>query len=175
MQKFVIFILLVSQTAWADFVFWPLGLVSRLERDEDQKLVTRSALQYAGGIRLNNWSIELSRIELSSKTQEGNVSIEREYQDMTVWLGHHFLLLNKIEFVGFGGLGLYQEKVHTQVSSTTDTSSSEQKPLLGLSGELRWKPYDMGFLLSTGARLIMAENFDPNPQPELFIRAGWQF
>lgn len=175
MYRYIVFILLISQVSFGEIVVWPFGFAARIERDEDQSLVTRSSLQYAGGVRFNNLSVELSRIELKSKTQEGNISIEREYQDMTFWLGHHFLIINKIEFVGAGGLGLYQEKVKTVVSSISDTSTSEQKPLLGLSGEVRWRPYELGLLLSTGARLVVSENFDPNPQPEFFIRAGWQF
>jgi hypothetical protein len=175
MYKFIIYFLLMTQTSWASIVVWPLGFIVRLERDEDQSMISQKALQFAGGVKIQNWSIELSRTQYSSETQEGSVSVSREYQDMTLWLGHHFPIVEKIDFVGWGGLGTYNEKIITVVGAASDTSTSKQKTLLGLSGELRWKPYDFGWLLSTGARLVTAESFDPNPQPEFFIRAGWQF
>lgn len=175
MYKYIIAILLLSHISKAEIVIWPLGFATRLERNENQNLITQSSFQYAGGVHFYDWSAELSRIEFNSKTHEGNISVEREYQDMILWLGHHFLVLNKIEFIGSGGVGLYQEKIVTLVGSSSNVSTSEQKVLFGLSGELRMKPYDIGLLLSSGIRIIIAENFDPNPQPEIFVRTGWQF
>lgn len=175
MYKIIIIFLLFTQNLWASIIFWPIGLSSRLERDEDQSLVSRNVQQMAGGVRILNWSAELSRSTFSTSTQEGNITIQRNYEDFTLWLGHHFVITERLDFVGWGGLGIFIEKIRTVVGSASSTSTAEQKSLLGINGELRWKPFEWGLLLSTGARVLGSENFDPNPQPELYVRAGWQF
>ena len=176
MYKYLIFFsLLLCHVCQASLVLWPLGSAMRMERDENRNLVPRIAQQYALGIAFNSWSMELARSQFESDSEEGNVRVLRNYEDMTLWLGHQVSLSEQVNFVGSGGLGLYQEKIKTIVGVISSTSKSDQKLLFGLGAELKWKPFDLGLLLSTGARVLMSEDFDPNPQPEFFIRTGWQF
>lgn len=176
MYKYLIlFSLLFAHVSQASVILWPLGSAMRMERDENRNLVPRIAQQYALGIGFDNWSVELARTQFESDSEEGNVRVVRNYEDMMLWLGHQVSLSEQVDFVGSGGLGLYQEKIKTVVGVISSMSKSDQKLLFGLGAELKWQPFDLGLLLSTGARVLMSEDFDPNPQPEFFVRVGWQF
>ena len=175
MYKSVIFILFLTQLSHASIQAWPLGAGARFERDENQSLTTRATQRLAVGLNIESIQVELAHDRFSSNSSEGNVSIKRQYQDFTLWLGHQFHQWNQVQFLAAGGLGQYQETIKTRVGALNDESTSNTKILIGVGLELRYKPFDFGLLISSGTRILWAENFDPNLQPDFFVRLGFEF
>ena len=176
MSKFLIFLILFSaRISLGAITLWPAVYSLRTDRDEFQNTQFQSAQQFSLALQIQSWSLEFGRTEFDSSSEEGNIFIKEKYEDSILWLGYHFKLLEELDLVISGGIRTYQEKITTTVGLISNRSESEQEMLTGIAGELRWKPFDLGFLLSSGIRVLMAENFDPNPQPEFFVRAGWMF
>ena len=175
MCKSVILFLFFVQVSHASIQVWPLGAGARFERDENQSLTPRVTQRLAIGLNIESIQVEIASDQFSSKSSEGNVSIKRNYQDFTLWLGHQFHQWNQLNLFAMGGLGQYQETIKTRVGTLTDESTSNSKTLMGVGLELRYQPFDVGLLVSSGARKLWAENFDPNLQPDLFVRLGFEF
>lgn len=175
MCKSLILFLFIAQLSHASIQVWPLGAGARFERDENQSLTPRVTQRIAVGLNIESIQAEIASDQFSSKSSEGNVSIKRSYQDFTLWLGHQFHQWDHLNFYAMGGLGQYQETIKTRVGTLTDESTSNSKTLMGVGLELRYKPFDIGLLVSSGARILWAENFDPNLQPDLFVRLGFEF
>jgi len=175
MFKSLILLFFFVQTSHASIQVWPLGAGARFERDENQSLAPRITQRFAVGLNMKSIQVEIASDQFSSKSSEGNVSIKRQYQDFTLWLGHQFHQWSQVQFLAAGGLGQYQETIKTRVGALNDESTSNTKILTGVGLELRYKPFDFGLLISSGARILWAENFDPNLQPDLFVRLGFEF
>ncbi len=158
-----------------NFTLVPLGLGLRFERAENQDLVSRQSFHLSAILDYDRFSFELGRDQFSSKTSEGNVSIKREYQDYLAWASYHLLGDDQFRFYIGGGFGFYQEQIATRVAGFETDSSTQQEFFSGGGGEFRWYPSSLSVLVSTGARMLYSQNFDPELQPHLFLRLGWRF
>lgn len=170
-----ILILFAVQCGQARILVWPLGFGARFERDQNQSLTNRGTQRFAVGLQLESVSVELATDRFSTQSSEGNVSIKRKYQDFTLWLGHEVQKWDSLSAFASAGLGQYQETLDSQVSNLSDESTSSARVLTGLGLELRYRPFLNAILISTGARILWAESFDPSFQPDVFARLGFEF
>jgi hypothetical protein len=158
-----------------NFSVVPLGLGLRFERSETQELTSRQSFHLALIYDNERFSMEISRDQFNSKTAEGNVSIKREYQDYLAWANYQLLGTDLIRFYLGGGFGFYQEQIITRVASFETDSSTQQEFFSGGGAEVRWHLSRPEVLVSTGARMLYSQSFDPELQPHLFLRLGWRF
>jgi hypothetical protein len=173
--KVILFSLLFSVMAQATVYVWPLGLGFRFEREESQGLKAQSTFRLAAGFEADEWNFEVQRDQFESKTSEGNTSVKREYEDFSGWVGYSLYTENDLKMIGRAGLGFYQERVKTQVAGFQDEGATNQEFFSGVGVELRWVPFQNALVLSGGGHFLYSQTYDPELQPDLFLRLGFLF
>lgn len=173
--KALFFLILWSACAEAKFIIWPYYPGLRFERGQDQEL--EALTSYSTGI---GWftdplyfSLETEFFKVS--TNEGNVSIKREYRDYKLSGGYTLHRIDSWYFLGLAGMGTYQEKVGTRVGGLTDSDTSKQKTLFTAGFEVLFSDLIIPFSVGLGGRFIWGQDLDPTPQPDIHLKLGLQF
>lgn len=174
--KIIFASVMISMSAWAEthLLIWPYFPGLRIERGEDQQLEGRMTWTSGAGVLINDWygSLETERFQISNS--EGNTSVKRSYQDVSLWGGYALHGADKWKFLGTAGFGLYKETVKTRVGTISDSDTSKEKTHFGLGAEWIFLEPSTIFTFSFGGRFLWSKDFDPSPQPQLLIKVGFK-
>lgn len=154
---------------------WPYSPGLRLERGETQQLEGRLSWMSGVGILAGDWYGALESERFEGRSSEGNVSIKRQYQDLSAWMGYQIFGDQTWKVLALMGVGQYQEEVTTRVGSVEDTSTSTRKGLFGAGFEGLLLPENSWVAFALGLKMLWGEDFDPSPQPQINLKVGFQF
>jgi len=174
--KVVLFAILFSAQAFAEqtLLFYPYFPGMRLERGNSQNLEIRSVFTSGVGILVDKWYGSVESGQFEDSNSEGNVSIKRNYQDLSLWGGYSLHEVNSWNVLGQVGVGLFKERVKTRVGGISDSDTSEEKSLFGLGVEALYSESSKIWTVSVGGRFYWGEGLDPNPQPGIYLKLGFQ-
>ncbi|MFN8792385.1 MAG: hypothetical protein ACK5Y2_13105 [Bdellovibrionales bacterium] len=156
-------------------LIWPYSPGLRLERGEDQQLEGRASWMSGVGFLAGDWYGALESERFEGRSSEGNVSITRQYQDLSAWAGYRIFGDQSWRVLALMGAGQYQEEVKTRVGALEDTSTSRRKGLFGAGFEGLLLPDNSWVAFALGLKMLWGEDFDPSPQPQINLKVGFHF
>lgn len=160
----------------ARIFLWPVLLKARGERSEEQSLELRANRlpSYGASYQFDQWLISVDRTIYSNSSESGNVSIETDYSELSLWGGYSLFSGDIWDFYANAGVGVYQQKVETTASGVSVSNGSQDKSLIGMGAEflIRTPFY---FSMITGGRLNWTEDLDPELMPEVYLKLGIGF
>lgn len=146
----------------------------RYERDSAQQIVNRSPLNFALGARKNATTFLLEYSSFSYKSGNNTLSVERQHREYVLWWKENLMNLELVDFFAALGVGGYEEKTITRLSSSNATDTTGAQAMGGLSAGVQ-SLFLKYILVSAEARILAGHNFDPNPQAGFVLRFGVEF
>lgn len=169
-------IIFLSCLAEAQIHIWPITLKARGERSEDQSLQLKSNQLPSFGISytMDRYLFSLDFARYVNDSNNGNVEIETEYNDVNISVGYSLFTGDIWDFFAVATVGSYQQKVKTSINNLSTENKSNDRGLVGIGGEyLIQTPFY--FSTAVGARLNWTQDLDPEIAPEMYLKLGASF
>jgi hypothetical protein len=153
--------------------FYPLNLHARFETGEQQSLVPRAAMGLALGAQLGRQSLLLEAGTFKTRTGNAFANIEREHQEVLMWLRTDVLANRNWAATAGAGLGFMRETAQTRIDGmqTNDGGAMDAGGGVSVGGLFKTKT----LRLALEGRLIFGQSLQPNPQPDVVLRTGFAF
>jgi hypothetical protein len=176
MMKAILLLLLVATPSFAAFVAGSYGI-----RQERESETSEMALRAPYGVVIGHRILDYTpTFEYLTFTQEsGNQTLRVTRKQKIGLLGVRYHAFDKEDFFSWypyfsGGVGVFQENVHTELLGMTNDQESKWKPAgsvgVGFFGEVI-----SHIRLGADFRVLLAPDFDPQGLLDLSLRLGYQF
>lgn len=157
------------------FDFYLLDREMRFQKSGASEVASHAdVVNFAIGGRLGATSLLLEYGKFSNTTGNATLSIASSRQELIAWWKQAFYNLGSADLFATAGLGAYQEQVKTNLTGTSVTDTADPSAMAGFGVGVSTLFLDH-FLVSLEGRALFGANFDPNPEPGILFRAGFEF
>lgn len=183
MRTFVALLIVLSGlSASAETLYqvYPLNVQTRFETGEELNLVARQSRNFAFGATREGYGVlaEYSSFETSSGASYS--SIKRRHEELLAWLKKDLGGWRAFRWQAGAAVGVMREQATTRIEDLETTDRGRDELLTGLSAGAtlsigQGTVIKKAFQVSLEGRAFFASSFDPNPQPDVVLRTGFQF
>ncbi len=149
------------------------GSEFRSEKNAEGNFVGQNLTNAAIGFGFQNFIFIFEQAQFQESSGNSTLSIARHFQDDLVWAqwrGNSWTLM--VPFVA-GGVGVYREKIDTQLAGTSMSNQSKDKLLTGAGFGVG---LDVPYLwLSLEARILFGDELDRQPTLGGLAQVGISF
>lgn len=155
------------------FGLMSLGLDLRMERDQEQGTQVRSSPSISLGLGYKHY-LGLIEYSQSQDNTGGNATLDVSHSSETAMLWGQLHTEDEWKFRPFFGFGLgaYRESATSEFYQQSQTDQGAWRDIYGAAFGFRWAGYSP-FWLSIEGRVLINQNFDPNPTVAGLVRIGF--
>lgn len=179
-----LFVLSFGLSASAETLYqvYLLNSQKRFETGEELNLVTRGSRQFAVGATRAGYGALLEYSSFDTESGGGYARIGRKHEEILMWLKKDLGGWTSFRWLAGLAAGAMREQVTTRIEDLQTTDVGHNEVLSGVSlgatyslalGEGR--AVKKALQVSLEGRIFFAQSFDPNPQPDVVLRSGFQF
>lgn len=176
--------LLLGSSAFAETTYqvYLVNAQNRFEKGEDLNMVARSPRNFAVGAMRDGGGVLAEYASYQVDSGAGDAKIQRSHQEFLVWLKKDLGGWRLLRWEAAAAAGVLREEAVTRLEDlkATDTGRPELLTGLSLGGALSIPLSTVAGMktalqVSLEGRALFASSFDPNPQPDIILRTGFQF